>query len=244
MLLFLDPFRSGPLLSPFYCFLRFLCPLPQSLHLSRLHARYIFTHDSVGVGEDGPTHQPVETVSGLRVIPNLDVMRPADYEETAAAYAHSVARTTGPTALILTRQNVPQLDCATPQARRSGALKGGYVLLEETAPLVTILMAAGSEVQYAVAAAAELGPGTRVVSMPCLDVFDRQPKAYRDAVLPPTCAKRVAMEAGVSGLWHKYVGLHGAVHGIDRFGFSAPGDITFRELKMTAKDLAAVARAL
>jgi transketolase len=211
--------------------------------LAELPVSYIFTHDSVGVGEDGPTHQPVETVSGLRVIPNLDVMRPADYDETAAAYAHSIARVTGPTALILTRQNVPQLE-APAAAKREGTLKGGYVLKKESGPLTHILMAAGSEVQYAIAAAEELGGGVRVVSMPCMSVFDKQPASYRESVLPASCTKRVAMEAGVSGLWHKYVGFGGAVHGVDRFGFSAPGDITFRELKMTAKDLVAVAKGL
>ena len=118
------------------------------------------------------------------------------------------------------------------------------MLKKETAALTHILIAAGSEVQFAMAAAEELGAGVRVVSMPCMSIFDKQPEAYRNEVLPPACTKRVAMEAGVSGLWYKYVGLEGKVHGVDRFGFSAPGDITFRELKMTAGDLVAVAKSL
>jgi transketolase len=211
--------------------------------LAELPVSYIFTHDSIGVGEDGPTHQPVETVSGLRVIPNLDVMRPADYDETAAAYTHSIVRTNGPTALILTRQNVPQLD-APSEVKRSGTLMGAYVLKKETAPLTMILLAAGSEVQFAEAAAKELGPGVRVVSMPCMSIYDKQTAAYKESVLPKSCVKRIAMEAGVSGLWYKYVGLDGHVLAVDRFGFSAPGDITFREFKMTAKDLVALAKTM
>jgi transketolase len=211
--------------------------------LAELPVSYILTHDSIGVGEDGPTHQPVETVSGLRVFPNMDVMRPADYDETAAAYAYSITKVTGPTALILTRQNVPQL-AATSAAKRAGTLLGGYVLKKETAALTHILLAAGSEVQFAMAAAAELGAGVRVVSMPCMSLFDKQSAAYKEEVLPLSCKKRVAMEAGVSGLWYKYVGLDGKVLAVDRFGFSAPGDITFRELKMTTGDLVAMAKTL
>jgi len=204
--------------------------------LAELPVSYILTHDSIGVGEDGPTHQPVETVSGLRVIPNMDVMRPADYDETAAAYTYSITKIDGPTSLILTRQNVPQLD-ADSDVKRQGTLKGGYVLKEESGDLETILIAAGSEVQFAEEAAKELGDGVRVVSMPCMSLFDKQSDEYKESGLPKSCTKRVAMEAGVSGLWYKYVGFEGKVLGVDRFGFSAPGDITFRELKMTTKDL-------
>merc|ERR1711966_17727 len=215
--------------------------------LSELPVSYIFTHDSIGVGEDGPTHQPVETVSGLRVFPNMDVMRPADYEETAAAYAYSITKgmacgtvqTTGPVSLILTRQNVKYLTGVSPQERRDGTMKGAYTLVKETADLERIIIAAGSEVQFAEAAAKELGAGTRVVSMPCMSLFDKQSAEYKESVLPSSCANRVAMEAGVSGLWYKYVGLQGKVVGVDRFGFSAPGDITFRELGMTTENLIA-----
>ncbi len=170
-------------------------------------------------------------------------MRPADYDETAAAYAYSITKITGPTALILTRQNVPQL-AATSAAKRAGTLLGGYVLKKETAALTHILIAAGSEVQFAMGAAAELGAGVRVVSMPCMSLFDKQSAAYKEEVLPLSCKKRVAMEAGVSGLWYKYVGLDGKVLAVDRYGFSAPGDITFREFKMTTGDLVALAKTL
>merc|ERR1711988_1139981 len=211
--------------------------------LAELPVSYILTHDSIGVGEDGPTHQPVETVSGLRVFPNMDVMRPADYEETAAAYTHSITKTTGPTSLILTRQNVKYLTGVSPAERRAGTLKGGYTLVKETADLEQIIIAAGSEVQFAEAAAKELGPGVRVVSMPCMSLFDAQPAEYKEEVLPASCTNRVAMEAGVSGLWYKYVGLEGKVVGVDRFGFSAPGDITFCELGMSTENLVTQAKA-
>ena len=208
--------------------------------LSKLPVTYIFTHDSVGVGEDGPTHQPVETVSGLRVIPNLDVIRPADAEETAAAFAAAFSRADGPTLLALSRQDLPHQGFLSAAARREGTLKGGYVLVKETAPLEAIVIATGSEVQHAVDGA-KGKPGVRVVSLPCFERFDRQPQSYRDEVLPPSCTKRVAIEAGVSGLWWKYVGTQGQVIGIDRFGMSAPGNTVFKELGITAD---AVAQAL
>ena len=201
--------------------------------LARLPVTYIFTHDSVGVGEDGPTHQPVETVSGLRVIPNLDVIRPGDAEETAAAFAAAFSRKDGPTLLALSRQDIPHQGGATAATRREGTLRGGYVLVHESAPLEAIVIATGSELQHAVDAA-KGQPGVRVVSMPCTEMFDRQPQSYRDEVLPPACARRVAIEAGVSGLWWKYVGTAGKVLGIDRFGISAPGGTVMKELGMTA----------
>ncbi len=210
--------------------------------LAKLPVTYIFTHDSVGVGEDGPTHQPVETVSGLRVIPNLDVMRPGDAEEAAAAFAAAFSRADGPTLLALTRQDIPHQGSASAQTRREGTLKGGYVLVKETAPLTTILLATGSELQHAVNAAKELGAGTRVVSMPCTERFDRQDAAYRESVLPTSVRKRVAIEAGVTGLWYKYVGLDGTVIGIDRFGISAPGDVVMKELGITAAHVVAAAK--
>jgi transketolase len=212
--------------------------------LSKLPVIYIYTHDSVGVGEDGPTHQPVETVSGLRVIPNLDVIRPADPEETAGAFAAALERTDGPTLLALTRQAVPMLNDASAQDRRHGVLKGGYVLVKETAPLTHILLASGSEVQWAVTAAKALGGGARVVSMPSFLRFDAQPADYRESVLPSSCRKRVAIEAGVTALWSKYVGLDGKVVGIDRFGLSAPGNIAMKELGITAESVVAAAKSL
>jgi transketolase len=210
--------------------------------LSGLPVTYIFTHDSVGVGEDGPTHQPVETVSGLRVIPNLDVIRPGDAEETAGAFVAAMARTDGPTALILTRQAIPLMNDLSVEARRDGVLKGGYIAKKESGALATILIASGSELQYAMAAAAELGDGTRVVSLPCFELFDRQSAEYRESVLPSSCARRVAIEAGVTGLWWKYVGTQGKVIGIDRFGMSAPGGTVFKELGITKEAVLAAAK--
>jgi len=208
--------------------------------LSKLPVTYIFTHDSVGVGEDGPTHQPVETVSGLRLIPYLDVIRPGDAEETAAAFVAAISRSNGPTLLALSRQDIPHQGSVSAKVRREGTLKGGYVLIKETAPLEAIVIATGSELQHAVEGA-KGKPGVRVVSMPCMERFDRQPQSYKDEVLPPACTKRIAIEAGVTALWWKYVGTNGTVLGIDRFGLSAPGNTVMKELGMTAE---AVAKAL
>jgi transketolase len=211
--------------------------------LAGLPVTYIFTHDSIGVGEDGPTHQPVETVSGLRVIPNLDVIRPGDAEETAGAFVAAMRRTDGPTALILTRQAVPLMNELTVDTRRDGTLKGGYVARKETGVLTTILLACGSELQFAIAAAGELGDGVRVVSMPCFELFDRQSAEYRESVLPAACRHRVAIEAGVTALWWKYTGAEGKVIGIDRFGMSAPGGTVFKELGITTDAVVAAATA-
>lgn len=218
----------------FLVFADYLRPSIRLAGLAGLPVTYIFTHDSVGVGEDGPTHQPVETVSGLRVIPNLDVIRPADPEEVAGAWAAAMQRTDGPTALILTRQGVPNLSDVPIAERRDGAALGGYVLRKEKDSLEAIIMASGSEVEHALEAAARLGDGVRVVSMPCLERFDRQEDEYRESVLPGFCQKRVAIEAGVTNLWWKYVGSAGHVIGIDRFGLSAPGNVVMQELGITA----------
>jgi transketolase len=204
--------------------------------LAELPVSYIWTHDSIGVGEDGPTHQPVETVSGLRVFPNVDVIRPADAEETVGAYVASIDKKDGPTALILSRQNLNQMSGVDVNLRRNGVLKGAYVCKPEKGALKKIVMATGSEVQHCMAAFGG-DDGTRVVSMPCMERFDRQSDAYKEEILPKACTDRTAMEAGVSGLWWKYVGLDGEVVGVDRFGFSAPGDIVMKELGMTAENI-------
>jgi transketolase len=209
----------------FLTFSDYLRPSIRVAALAKLQAFYIFTHDSVGVGEDGPTHQPVETVSALRCIPNLDVVRPGDAEETAAAFAHAVARKDGPVALILSRQNVPSLDAIPVATRRQGVLKGGYVLRKETA-------------------GEELGAGVRVVSMPSMEVFARQPKAYQEEVLPASCTKRVSIEAGVTLSWGRYVGTAGKALGTDTFGLSAPGDVVMKELGITKEAVVAAAKAL
>jgi Transketolase len=222
--------------STFAVFVDYLRPTIRVAALAELNrVSYILTHDSIGVGEDGPTHQPVETVSGLRVFPNLDVWRPSDAEETVASFVSSVTRKEGPTALIFSRQNMDQNDALDYMARREGALKGAYVAKKETADLDLIIIATGSEVQHALKAAADL-PGARVVSMPCMSVYERQSDDYKESVLPSSCTKRIAMEAGVSDLWYKYASK---VVGVDRFGFSAPGDIVMKELGMTAENLSA-----
>lgn len=207
--------------------------------LAKLPVQYILTHDSIGVGEDGPTHQPIETTSSLRLIPNLDVIRPADGEETAAAFAGAMARMDGPTALILSRQDLPNMSSLSVEARRTGTLKGAYVAKREAGELKLILIASGSEVQHAMKAAEELGDGVRVVSMPSMELFERQSAEYKDSILPKSCTKRVAMEAGVTSVWYKYAST---VVGIDRFGISAPGDTVMEILGMTAENLLKVAK--
>merc|ERR1712228_884393 len=222
--------------STFAVFVDYFRPTIRVASLAELNrVSYILTHDSIGVGEDGPTHQPVETVSGLRVFPNLDTFRPADAEETVAAFVSSVTRKEGPTALIFSRQNIDQNKALAVSERREGALKGGYIAKKETADLDLIILATGSEVPHALEAAAEL-PGARVVSMPCTSVFDKQSADYKESVLPSSCTKRIAMEAGVSDIWYKYASK---VVGVDKFGFSAPGDIVMKEYGMTPENLSA-----
>lgn len=212
--------------------------------LSRLPVLYIFTHDSIGVGEDGPTHQPIETVSGLRLIPHLNVIRPADPEETAGAFAAALLRLDGPTLLALTRQVVPNLTQIPAQTRREGVAKGGYIAVKEKGELKAIVLAAGSEVQHAVAAAAEIGEGARVVSMPCMELFNQQPESYREEVLPSSCRRRVAIEAGSPELWYRYVGLDGKVIGLTAFGLSAPGAKVMEERGINAKSVVEALRSL
>ncbi len=233
-----------PSIATFLVFADYSRPSMRIAALAKLPVIYIYTHDSIGVGEDGPTHQPVETVSGLRVIPNLDVIRPADPEETAGAFAAALERKDGPTLLALTRQAVPVLNEIAPHVRRAGVLKGAYIAVQETAPLTHILIGTGSELQYALAAAKILGAGTRVVSMPCTSIFDRQTAEYRESVLPNACRKRVAIEAGISAFWSKYVGLDGKAVGIDRFGISAPAPVAFKELGITTDAMVAAAQSL
>ncbi|MFO1451148.1 MAG: transketolase [Opitutaceae bacterium] len=233
-----------PSIATFLVFADYSRPSMRLAALAKLPVVYIYTHDSVGVGEDGPTHQPIETVSSLRLIPGFDVIRPADPEETAGAFAAALERTDGPTLLALTRQALPTLNEIPLAERREGVLKGAYVAVRETASLDTVLLASGSELQYAVAAAKQLGAGTRVVSVPCFERFARQSKEYRDAVLPPSVRKRVSIEAGVTSLWSRWVGLDGITLGIDRFGISAPGGTVFKELGITTDAVVAAARSL
>ncbi len=226
----------------FAVFSDYMRPSVRLAALAKLPVFYIWTHDSVAVGEDGPTHQPVETVSALRCIPNLDVIRPADPEETAGSYVAALERLDGPTALILTRQNVPNLNEIPIDDRRKGVISGGYIARKEEGSLKLIILASGSELQHALAAANELGSEVRVVSMPCFERFERQAASYRENVLPSTCLNRIAIEAGVTGLWYRYVSLEGKVIGIDRFGLSAPGDKVMNELGIRPESIIQAAR--
>jgi transketolase len=193
--------------------------------LAKLGHIFIFTHDSIAVGEDGPTHQPVETLTALRCIPNLDVIRPADYEETVGAWQLAMANINRPTALILSRQELPYLGQANVVQRRDGAQKGAYIAYVEMGKLERIIFASGSELCLALQAA-PLFEGTRVVSVPCMEAFERQSEEYKNMVLPQNCIKRIAMEAGISMPWHKYIGSGGIVLGVDSFGYSArPADL-------------------
>ncbi len=201
---------------------------------------HVLTHDSIGLGEDGPTHQPVEHVGSLRLIPGLDVWRPCDELETAVAWLESLERRDGPSALFLSRQNLPQ--CGDRAGRADDIARGGYVLAEADGPAQAVLIATGSEVAIALAAQRELaatGVAVRVVSMPCCERFDRQPTAWRKRVLPPDLL-RIAIEAGHPDPWRKYVGLDGEVLGIDRFGESAPAPALYERFGLTAARLGRV----
>src|SRR2546429_2576801 len=212
--------------------------------LSRLPNIYIFTHDSIGVGEDGPTHEPVETVSSVGLMPHIDVIRPADPEETAGAFVAAVERIDGPTLIALTRQVVPILNDVDLKLRREGVARGGYIAKKEKGKLDLIIMSSGSELQHALAAAKELGDAVRVVSMPCFERFNRQPSEYREQVLPNECRKRVAIEAGVTEIWYQYVGLDGKVVGLHDFGLSAPGAEVMKERGIDARHVIEAATTL
>jgi transketolase len=213
--------------------------------LSRLQVIYVWTHDSVGLGEDGPTHQPVEHYAALRAIPNLCFVRPGDANETSAAWAFAVARHDGPVALALTRQKLPVLP-GTAEKARDGVARGGYVLREAAGSAPELIMiGTGSELQLVFAAAEALeqeGTPTRVVSLPCWEQFEAQDQAYRDAVLPPVVRKRVSVEIGVPFGWERWVGDEGAIIGLDHFGTSAPAAAIFEHFGFTAGRVTDVAR--
>jgi transketolase len=212
--------------------------------LSHLPNTYIFTHDSIGVGEDGPTHEPVETVSSVRLMPNIDVIRPADPEETAGAFVAAMERTDGPTLLALTRQVVPILNDVDVKLRREGVLRGAYIAKREKGKLDLIIMSCGSELQHALAAAKQLGDGARVVSLPCFERFNRESEEYREEILPNSCRRRVAIEAGVTEIWYQYVGLDGKVVGLHEFGLSAPGAEVMKERGIDAQHVIEAVNAL
>jgi transketolase len=210
------------------------------------HAIHVYTHDSIGLGEDGPTHQPIEHLASLRYIPNNHVWRPCDAVESAIAWKAAIERKDGPSCLIFSRQNLAHQPRTPLQI--AAVEFGGYVLSDPSGgKFDVILMATGSELDLAVQASHALakdGVAARVVSMPCTNLFDRQPQAYRDAVLPPAVRKRVAIEAGVTDFWRKYVGLDGHVVGIDRFGASAPAEALFKYFGFTVDAVVAAAKSL
>jgi transketolase len=215
--------------------------------LQRLRSVYVWTHDSIGVGEDGPTHQPIEHAAALRAIPHLTVIRPGDANETAAAWACAMDVCQGPTALLLTRQNLPIL-AGTPELARKGVARGGYVLRDASGDKShpdLILIGTGSELQLAMGAAEALeaeGIRCRVVSLPSWELFDAQDAAYRESVLPRASRKRVTIEAGVPLGWERYAGDDGVVIGIDRFGASAPAKLIFEAFGLTTANVTEIGR--
>jgi len=210
--------------------------------LMGVRAIHVYTHDSIGLGEDGPTHQPIEHLASLRYIPDNDVWRPCDAVESAVSWKAAITRVDGPSCLVFSRQNLPHQQRDVGQV--AAIARGGYVLKDSAGTPDVILIATGSEVGLAMQAAARLGEGVRVVSMPSTDVFDRQDAAWRESVLPRAVRKRVAIEAGVTDFWRKYVGLDGAVVGIDRFGASAPIEALMPHFGFTVDKVVEAARAL
>ena len=236
-----------PFTATFLIFSDYMRPPIRLAALMGLHVVFIFTHDSIALGEDGPTHQSVEQLAGLRAMPNLCVIRPADANETAVAWRVAVETAGRPVVLVLTRQKLPTMD-RSHDAAADGLRRGAYVLRDAPAGKPDlILIASGSEVSLVTAAAAQLATehiAVRVVSMPSWDLFNAQPAEYRRAVLPPTVKARLAVEAAASQGWYRYVGDAGDVLGVDRFGASAPGDVVMREYGFTVDNVCARARAL
>ena len=229
-----------PFGSTFFVFSDYMKPSLRLSALMGVPAVYLFTHDSVAVGEDGPTHQPVEHLANLRAIPNLDVLRPADGRETAAAWLHALKRTDGPTALVLTRQGLPQLDGSGKEA-----LKGAYIVgREKSEPADLLIIASGSEVSLALEAKAALeekGRSVRVVSMPSWELFERQDQRYREKILPPGIEKRLIVEAAHPMGWERYAGARGRIIGISNFGASAPGARVMEKMGFTVENIVRLA---
>ncbi len=219
--------------STFFTFVDYMRPPVRLAALAKLPVSYIFTHDSVQVGVDGPTHQPVEMLSALRCMPNVHVIRPADPEETAAAYVAAFERKDGPTALVLTRQDVPSISQVPVETRRNGVFHGAYIIKKEEGELKAIVMASGSEVLLALKAAEQCGNNVRVVSVPSMEIFNKQPESYRESILPSSCRNRISVEAGAAQSWYRYLGIDGKAVSIERFGVSAPGDQVMKEVGLT-----------
>lgn len=234
----------NPYCATFFVFSDFMKPMIRLSSLMGLPVTFVLTHDSIGVGEDGPTHEPIEQLAMLRSIPNLNVFRPADYTETAAAWASAIGSEATPTAIVLTRQNLPQLEGSSKEA-----FKGGYILAEAANKdkIDLIILASGSEVELAVGAKEELekeGKSVRVVSVPCMDVFEAQSSEYIEEVLPSAVRTRLAVEAANPMPWYKYVGLDGDVVAMDTFGASAPAKILFEHFGFTVANVVEKAKAL
>ncbi len=226
----------------FFIFTDYMKPAMRLSSLMELPVTYVLTHDSIGVGEDGPTHQPIEQLAVFRAQPNFITFRPADARETAAGWYLSMTSKNSPIGLVLTRQNLPLLEGTGKEA-----LKGGYVLKKESGDLKLILLATGSETELAVRASMELendGIGTRVVSMPSWEIFELQPEAYKNEVIPNDIRARVAIEAATSMGWHKYTGIDGAIISLDTFGGSAPGEQLFEKFGFTVENVVQKSREL
>ncbi|GKW16292.1 transketolase [Pectobacterium carotovorum subsp. carotovorum] len=234
-----------PYTATFLMFVEYARNAVRMAALMKIRSIYVYTHDSIGLGEDGPTHQPVEQLASLRVTPNMSNWRPADQVETAVAWKYAIERQDGPTSLILSRQNLAQQPRTAEQL--ANVAKGGYVLKDSDGQPELILIATGSEVELAVGAYDKLtaaGRKVRVVSMPSTDAFDKQDAAYREAVLPKAVSARVAIEAGIADYWFKYVGLNGAIVGMTSFGESAPAELLFEEFGFTVDNVVEKAQAL
>jgi transketolase len=236
----------------FLIFSDYMRPSVRLAALMKIPALYVWTHDSIGLGEDGPTHQPVEQLAALRAIPGLDVVRPADAHETAYAWKAMIERRDRPAGIALTRQSVPVLTrgpgaaSSTVMAHASNTASGGYVLIDGSAAPQVIIIGTGSEVTLAIAAREQLeaaGISTRVVSMPCLEWFDEQPDAYRESVLPSQVTARVSVEAGISQCWHRLLGTRGRAVSLEHFGASADAETLYREFGITADAVVAAAHA-
>jgi transketolase len=206
--------------------------------LMKIRSIFVYTHDSIGLGEDGPTHQPIEQTATLRLIPGIHVWRPCDAVETTVSWKAAIERQNGPTILVFSRQNLPHIKRTQKQIEEIS--RGGYVISDSDGQPEAIIIATGSEVELAIKAAEQLnsmGKKIRVVSMPSTNIFDSQDAAYRESVLPSAVTKRVAVEAGVTDMWWKYVGTHGKVVGIDHFGESAPAGQLFKEFGFTVENV-------
>lgn len=223
----------------FFVFSNYMLPAVRMAALQELPVTYVWTHDSIAVGEDGPTHEPVEQLASVRAMPNLDVIRPADGNEVVAAWRRAVSSKNRPTALVLTRQNLPVLP-DTAELAEEGVNRGAYIIAKEEGKLEGIIIATGSEVALALEAKKTLGAGVRVVSMPSMNIFDEQSAEYREEILPKAVRRRLAVEAGTSYGWAKYIGLDGATVTVDKWGASAPANVVLPAYGLTAENVVKV----